>query len=64
MSGAEHHVRIESLNVTIEVDPGAGEEAFAKLFVKYAARRDEALRRAEADRCFAEAQRLSSCEVR
>ena len=29
MSGTEHHVRIESLNVTIEVDQGAGEEAFA-----------------------------------
>ena len=64
MSGTDHHIRIESLNVTIEVDQGAGEEAFAKLFVKYAGRWDDGQRRAEADRCFAESQRRSLGEVR
>ncbi len=52
-------VRIESLEVTIELDQSSGEAAFAQLFAKHARRWQEALRQAEADHRFAEAERTA-----
>jgi predicted ArsR family transcriptional regulator len=61
MNRAEHDLYIERLDVTIEVDHTSGEAAFAALFTKYARRWHEATRQAEADRNFAQSQRVLDC---
>lgn len=50
-------VTIDRLDLVIELDHDAGEEAFAALFQKYARRWQEAQDRVRSDRKFAEAER-------
>lgn len=55
----KHSVHIKRLEVTFEVDQQAGDAAFATLFATHIRRWHDAVTRAEADRCFAEAERTA-----